>query len=672
MYEMQIKITMDIEKLSEIDDLTGDTLGDRREKLKNEMIKMNISDISESFTKQEIKEICENETELEFGKEVIEQVLIEMEGVYVTHISGDQYKKLKDPKTTEFEEIAEPVWKEYKIFLDAYKTDGLSQFYEEKVRPAFYRFLKEFLIDLTSSVEKLNGYEKDSIYTHHGSTDETLDKAINNLDYEVPEEKIFKNSVEEYLKDPEEKLLEFVDECYTTAVNKDLLERENDIIDFPTVPEKNRKLILDTNALVVLLADTDDLHPLMSTVCERSSSKDVNFDLHYTPETANELDELVEYSDDIMSGVSTSQKNSSSDNQFIDDFGNKRDTSWSEYIDGLRNWREILENRDDYSITEIDYHHTPNEKIIDETRRRLFEKSSPAVDHFKFEQFRHDWKLLGTVARERQYSDWSFGPFALTFDEKLAEIGMEFGEEKEFSDIVGDQTLTLHPQKWLNYLIGFSSVEFNSEYKEKFSMAVLQATSDFEDDLDIDEYIHKFAPKVDVDVDDEENLREILLNHKLSDELKEAVENDEDIRAERVSREIITDTEYLDRLREKSNYEDRINFQESTINELEQEIENLREQTSTDNGHESSGVEESQFRISYRESSTGFRTALSVHIQETPFPSPPNYQSDIEEIKSWLQDVTAELNNPEHADYISDDVEQELEKLLADAIRLTT
>lgn len=663
---------MDIETLSEIDNLTGATLGERRERLKVEIIKMNISELSEEFTKAEVIDVCEKETDLELGKEVIEQVLLDMEGVYVNHTGGEHYNKIKNPKSTSFEKISKPVWDEYKQFLDKYKSDGLSQFYEEKIRPAFYKFLKDFLVELTSSVKNLNGYDKKSIYTHHGSTDETLDKAIGSLNYDVPEENVFKQSVEEYLKEPEENLLKFIDDCYTTAVNKDLLERENEFMDFPDVPQRNRKLILDTNALVPLLADTDDLHTLVSTVCEKSSSEDVNFDLHYTPSTADELDGLIERSNNIQSGVSTSNKHKSSDNQFIEDYGNKMDLDWDDYVEELRNWREELRNREKYTITEVDFNHKPNEKIENETRRRLLDKSSPQVDYSKFEQFRHDWKLFGTVARHRQYSDWSFGPFVLTLDEKLAEIGMEVGEENEFSEIVGNQTLALHPQKLLNYLIAFSSVEFNSDDKEKFSMAVLQATSDFEEGLDIDEYIHRFAPKVDVDVDDEEELKELLLDHKLSNELKDAVEKNEDIRAEKISREIITDKDYLDRIEKSSDYKDRINFQESTIEELKEENARLREEGSTGGENESARIDESKFRTSYRECSTAFRTDLPVHIRETPFENPPNYQDEIEEIKHWLQNVTAKLNNYEKSHELSDDIELNIEELLADAIRLTT
>lgn len=660
---------MDVEQLSEIEDLTGKTMSERRERLKKEIIKTNISGISDEFTKIDIQGVCENETDLKFGDEIIEQALIEIEGVYVSHLEGEKYEKLKDPKTTNFEEIAEPVWDEYKEFLDKYKTEGLSQFYEEKIKPAFFKFLKDFLVELTSSVEKLNGYEKDSIYTHHGSTDELLEQAIDSLDYEIPEEDLFKDSIEEYLKDPEEKLLSFIDECYTTAVNKDLLERENDLVDFPSVPGRNRKLILDTNTLVVLLADTDDLHPLMSTVCEKSSSDDVNFDLHYTSQTADELDELIDHSNRIMSGVASSQKESSDDNQLINDYGEKRDTDWSDYINELRDWRDQLE--DQFNVTKIEFNHTPNETIEDATRRRLIEGSEAMLNRFKFDQFKHDWELLGTVARHRQYSDWSFGPFALTFDEQLSKIGREFGEEEEFDSIVGNQTLTLHPQKWLNYLIAFSSVDFNSEDREKFSMAVLEASSDFEDELDIDEYVHKFAPKVDVGVEDEEKLKELLLNHRLSEELEEAINEDEDIRAERVSREILTDREYLDRIEEESKYEDRIRVQESTINELEKEIEELRQQTNSDDLDEDAEIDESQFRTSYRECSTKFRSELSVHIRETSFSNPPGYQSDIEDIKSWLQNATIKLDNSDGSEYDLGELEEDLEKLLADAIRLT-
>jgi len=529
--------------------------------------------------------------------------------------------------------------------------------------------LKDFSIELTSSVEKLNEYEKNSIYTHYGSTDELLQDAIDSLDYKIPEEEIFKDTVENYLKDPEKELLSFINNCYTSAVNKDILERENDFVDFPSVPDRNRKLILDTNTLVVLLADTDDLHPLMSSVCDKSSSDEVNFDLHYTSQTADELDDLIDHSNRIMSGVPNSHKDSSDNNQFVDDFGNKKDTEWEEYVEYLRNWREFLEK--EFSVTEIDFNFTPNKKIKNETRRRLIEKSEGMLDEFWLEKYAHDWELLGTVARSREFSEWTFGPFALTFDDDLNEIGREFRDEGEFNNIVGDQTLTIHPQQWLNYLIAFSSVDINSEDREKFSMAVLQATSDFDEGLDIYEYIHKFAPKVDVDVDNEENLKEILLNHRLSDELEEALEEDEDIRAEKVSREILTDKQYLDRIEEQSEYEDRIEFQESTIDELKDEVRDLREQIDPDASDDAAIINESQFRTSYRECSTKFRSNLSVHIRETPFSDPPSYQSDIDSIKSWLQNITAELNNINSSEYNIGDIEQDLENLLADAIRLS-
>jgi len=123
---------MDIEKLTEMRELTGDTMSERREELKKEIIKTNLSSISDEFTKENIRNVCEDEADLKFDGGIIEQTLIDMEGVYVRHISGNRYKKLEDPKSPSFEDIATPVWKEYKEFLNRYKKDGLTNFMKRK------------------------------------------------------------------------------------------------------------------------------------------------------------------------------------------------------------------------------------------------------------------------------------------------------------------------------------------------------------------------------------------------------------------------------------------------------------------------------------------------------------------------------------------------------------
>jgi hypothetical protein len=526
--------------------------------------------------------------------------------------------------------------------------------------------MREFLFEITESVEELNKYQKDSVYTKYGRTDDLIDEVIEN--HRISDQVIFRDAIKQYLQDPGQELIKFTEDLYTTAVNRDLLAKEDEYVRFPQIPQSNRKIILDTNALVPLLADTDDLHHLTATVCNKSLKED--FELFYTPGTAEELDDLIDYSNSMQTGVyAGNSRRGNSSNQFVKDYGRKRDISWSEYHSNLRGWRETLE--EDFDIREIDWDTVPNEKVKEKTVNKLIESTGEISNQQFFNKVKHDGDLLGLVATERVRSDWDFGPFVLTFHEPLAELGKEFSEDSEIKNISGGRPLALHPRSWLNYLISFSSVEFKSGDQEQISLALLSAASDFNETMDISDYVHHFAPKVDVELEQESNLEKLLVNHRLSDQLEDAVDNGENLRAEKISREILTDQEYLETIKEEREYEESIQMASSTIEDLESRIEELENQTESQSSSHKTDPE-SSFRTSYREKYTQFRSSFPQRLSKTDFPKPPDHQSDMENIKEWLQITTATITTSEDLPDQVEELQPQLEELLAEAISLSS
>ncbi|GAD52669.1 hypothetical protein MBEHAL_1429 [Halarchaeum acidiphilum MH1-52-1] len=624
----------------------------RRDELKENLVKLALSEFEreDEITAQDVSDYCSSNLQISINAGVAEGFLHEFEEVVE---SGEHsYKIIEDISFNSVDAEMDNLWEEFVNVLELFTK--VDPYYESQMRPAFEGFFYEFLGDISQSVEDLDRDQRDTIYTDYGRTEELAEEVADK--HRIQDQGIFKRAIKEYLNNPRERLLEFTKSCYTTAVNVDILSREEEFVEFPDMPKKNRKLILDTNVLVALLATTDRQHKVADIICERSS--ELEFGLYYTEETADELDRLISGCKTEMSGIYTGNRQLSvANNQFVKDFGKKTDVGWDEYISRLEDWRDIVEER---GIQEIQAN-AINDQIRDRTRDLLLESYGYDVNDRLLTNIDHDSRLLGFSAKEREFTTWDFGPFVISFHEDLTQIGASFAKMDDFRTITGGNTLALQPRSWVNYIMAFTPVELEPGEMNTIAQSVLSVASDFEEEITLDEYVHSFAPKVGLEQSDEDELKKFLVNHpSLSDELKQSVREDEGHKAERISREILEDQGYIETIQAEREFKDRIQQASTRVNELEEEVEELESELNprTD-----------RFRSEYGSVSDRLEGS-GLNLGEGSG-TPPDRSAEIGEIKGWLEMMIAEMRTSD-LDEENEELLDEMEILLSDAIRIDT
>lgn len=652
-------MSMNTEQILKANELLGGKLADRRDEIKVGLLKLVLSECTkDEVTIEDINRICRAMHDLELDDGTIANKFQEWEGLYVERTNDGKYKIINKPRFDDIEDQIGDLWDEFEPILHLYKQDDVDPYYVSQVKPVFIDFFKRFITELTKSVEILDEYQIESIYKEYDGIEELINETAEH--HRLQEKGIFRKSIREYLTNPGEELLEFTNDCYTTAINVDLLDKEDKLIDFPDLSERNRQLYLDTNILVALLADTHIHHPLTHIVCKKSN--DMGFNLRYTKDTKQEMVRLLNGTKDEMSGVhSDSGQIPIVDSPFVADFQNKPESSWEEYISEIEGWEDILNKK--YNISELDTNKEPHDVIFNEAKRIMTGQYTYDLNERKLRRIDHDANLLGLVAKEREFLDISFGPFVLSLDNDLTQLGRNFASEHETRDIVSGRTLTFQPRSWLNYIMAFFSVDIQSNDKKQIAKSVLRIASQFDDDITVDEYIHTFAPKIDVDKSDENSLKELLLNHpNLSGELEEAIEENKGHKAEKISREIITDKDYIDTIEESREFDERIKKASSTINNLRNEIEELREENNE------TSIEE--VRKLYAERKDEFISKFPGEISESDFDDPPNEDAELAQIKNWLEMTIAIVTvSSDLPDQIKE-LKPDLEEVLADIITI--
>lgn len=661
---------MDKEQLLTASSLLHGNLKNRRENIKEEIIKLSLTELDDKFTVEDVSQKCRREFDVTFNESAVITKLEELEGDILQKNSNSEFKLIDDIEYSSFENILNPVWNEFKQHLQLF-TDKADPYYTNEIEPAFYYFFKEFFLEIAESVEELNEYQKETIYTNHGSTGDLIDDAIDR--HRITDPAIFREAIRDYLYDPGEALLEFTASCYTAVVNVDLLSKEDELVEFPSIPDENKILILDTNILIALLADSHDQYITAKTICERST--EMGFDLFYLEDTAKELERYIEGTKHEMDGlVSGQHKSGTAESGFVEDFQKKPEMRWDDYLEELKDWKNTLES--EFEIVEYSSGKSPNPIVKEEVEQMMLSGGGDMGER-EMRRLSHDASLLGIVAEERQYSDWSFGPFVLSFHNQLTQIGEGFTENPKTKQITGGEPLALQPRSWLNYIISFTPAELDSQELDDLSMTVLRTAADFEEEIGMDEYVHTLAPKVGLEKEDEESLKSLLVRHPLYDELEDALENDEGHRAEKVSRKILTDDEYIETVREEREFKDRIQYASSRIEELEEEIDELESELDREDSGETRAVSIEDLTLS---NEGEFREGYELVVEEyskkfaddndSEFPNPPSPSSNIEEIKTWLETTTASLVRVER-EIDDEELKPKLENLLAGAIMLS-
>jgi len=356
------------------------------------------------------------------------------------------------------------------------------------------------------------------------------------------------------------KLLEFIYNCYTGLINIDLLNREQDM---PIIKifENLQFLVADTNFIVSLLCQTDINYPLsvaVASICHRS-----NIPIYYLPDTAKEADGLIEGSNSEMR-LNTIKGHTVEKSQFVTDFRKRKSYSWSQYYMVMKNWRDII--RDQWSVYPlpesivIEKEHSVYTKVYFYVKKTIepfdiwrhsqrVARKLPYEPHLRREsQYEHDAVAIATIAYLRSnYQDGSkkdvFGPWFLTFDSLLSLANMTY---KLVCDNLG---YIIQPRQLLNYLLSFSRIEFDERDKESVAFALLQFTvGSRKSQLDLNDYLYLLVPKLGLEVESLDLLKEIILASSLHEQLEKAIELNEGENADSIAVQILSDSEFVERI----------------------------------------------------------------------------------------------------------------------------
>lgn len=694
---------MDKESLLNAAPLLQGELLNKRQDLKENLVKyaLTLSRCPKKFDIDKIIGLIDRKFGIQIDSAVVTSALtnLEKEG-FVEHQQGGNYVIKTRPETTTFDDLTNPVWEEFSDLLQERNEDIDIYNLNKSMEPAFKDFLLKFFLDISESFEALSEYQIDTLYSE--DVEELIKDTIQN--HSLRNENTFRTVLTDYFKNPRgnDCLLEFTDNIYRGIVNIDLLSRERDS-EFPAVsslPSQNKKLFLDTNVLVNLLCETDRLHPLTTKVCEKS--RDEGFDLYFTNETRRELDRLIRGAEYEMDGIYTGDKSfEAANNQFVKDFRRKDEISWEDYVKSIQDWEDYLR---EWRISEYSGDYEPNEKIMAEAKELLVEYENELTQQ-SLDRVNHDAALFGYSAQLRVRSTIDFGPFVISFHNNFTDVGNNLFHNDGLKGIIGNHVLAMQARNWLNYLMSFSSVDFDEDDRREVSLAILQGATNFEDTLSIREYSRLLVPKMGFEVEDEPYLADYLRGHPLHEELQEALDENKGDKAENISRKIIKDEEYRETVKEERRFHERLKQASSRvkeaeekarkkdekISELEQRLEKLEDNSGdtiiVQGGTAISGADASaeakaeakvEFNREYDKLIDEFEESLPKDIETlveslpdeidvSEFADPPDKESSISKKREWLQTASAVITISDKIPAAITKLQPQINELLAAA-----
>jgi len=321
-------------------------LTERRKEIKSNIIKHVISkrNLDGKITSFEIQSAIETEFGLEIEEPVIRSCLEELDdNDIVSHIKSGSFEITESPKQTDIRSEIEPIWMEYKRILRSTDYDQAIDYSLENHRDAFEEMFIRFFNTAIENNKDLKNYVGKQIF------EDKIDDIISEITDNMPlkNEEIFENTFFNYLNQETSKLLDFVGTIYTGIINYDLLSKERDI-DFENAPEENLKLFLDTNILIGLLCKTDDLHPVVSSMCNRAN--ELGYELYYTQETTEEFKHVKDKALNNLKGFPKKDSDVDIDNQFITDYRNRKSITKSRYELEVNRWHKTL--KENWDITQ--------------------------------------------------------------------------------------------------------------------------------------------------------------------------------------------------------------------------------------------------------------------------------------------------------------------------------
>lgn len=647
---------MDKESIARATPLVERKLANQREKNKTGLVKAVLAskDTPSTVTPDIVSDLVDEEfgvslddgeTEINAGS-ILES--LEREDVVSQNHDGG-YEITEIPETTSFNSLIDPVWEEFKVQLqEEYDGDVDIHYTNNDLEKAFYAFFERYLEFLTESSAELVEFETDTIYL------EGMENIIEEISesHTVRSDDLFKEQVLKYLEEPSDILLDLINDFYMTAINIDLLSREENL-DFGEIPGSGKKLVLDTNVLVALLCKTDNAHPLADSVCKRSS--EIGFDLVYTSNTRDELNRFIHGSKREMDGFRTGDKEFEAiRSQFVHDYFKRDDISWSEYIAEVSDWSRLVELN--WGITELEETPETDSEAFEfarDTLRQLDKTQGEKIRESEENKVSHDANILTITKslREKETEKVELGPYLLTLHNKITTVS-EIGKENYW-----DERISLQLRTWLNYLATFTPSDISDVRAKEVATAIIESSRSEEPEIDVSNYSRLIAPKAGLESREEDLLADYFINHPLSREMEKALERNRGNRAEELAKEMLEDEERLERFKKLKDQEEKVESLRDSLSELRQDWETEREKRKT---YEEMLENQSKIEVHVSASATAsasvqnevvdlneeinefielLDTRLPESYEDSDLPSPPDDEASIEETEEWLREL---------------------------------
>jgi len=385
-------------------------------------------------------------------------------------------------------------------------------------------------------------------------------------------------------------------------------------------------------------------------VCERSN--ELGFNLVYTPETRQEMKRLIRGSKHEMDGFHSGNKEFETiESQFVHDYFNRDNISWSEYISEISDWPRLLEL--EWEITELDAdidHDATKLEFARDSLRRL--DSVIEEDDSVSNKISHDTHLLSTVAElvERSSNAVDLGPYVLTFHNDITTIS-EIGKDEFW-----ERRIALQVRTWLNYLCTFTPTDATDIDSSELGKAILRSTVNIDNSLTIEEYTRLAAPKAGLDSRDEDVLADYFVNHPLSREMEKALNKNRGDLAEQIAREMLEDEERIEKFKKMREKDEKVERLQGSIQDVRSKWEKekekrkqlekiVEEQSQTKininvsaEANATATTEIQQFNAELNEFIELLDTKLPEGIEQSDLPNPPE-DGDISEIEDWLEEL---------------------------------
>lgn len=541
----------------------------------------------------------------------------------------------------------EPVWIEYKNKLKKSDYDRGIDYKIENHHSAF----KEVFIEFFNTVRK-NERSLDE-YSEGVKFEDNLDAVLSDVvdKKALLDEEVFEDLFQQYVDEETSTLLNFVGTIHTGVINYDLLSEEDDIdeLNFSKASDQEKDLLLDTNTLIGLLCETDEIHPVVSSMCKRS--RESGYDIYYTENTKEELKHVINRARKSLSGFPGEGNSADVDNQFVRDFKNKRkknNITKSQYITYLDRWPDTLEEEWEVKLSHID-------SSLDKKERRLVKNWVDKLDEMEGDgeksepQIKHDTNLIASTVKARREveKEVAVGPFAVSNNNSLLSIN-KFGKGELWK-----KGVVLHPQDWLDYLVAFSTTNITKEDKEEVAKAVLSTATEFDDEVDLDGYIEILAARANLSSRSQSHLRDLIYGTELEKKLTSAIERGDHEELESTGKELLEELNEL--IKEDVDKNEKIKrisseniAQKERINQLEEVVSDLggvkiENTQNVEQNVEVTVEQETKQQLEFFEEE--LREAVGGSFEDSEIEEPPEDYSDPREVKEWLSEVESVLSS---------------------------